>query len=228
MFNEGHGEDLSQFQRIVWWIARTLVVSFSTVWFRYEVHGRENLPQSGAFILSPNHRSNLDTPLLPVIRNEPIRFMGKDSLWKTNRAADWFLTTLGGFPIDRDGTDRSALRLAEEIIERGEVLVMFPEGMRREGPIVQEENMFDGPSFVSGRQQVPIVPVGIAGTEAALAHGQYWIRPSKLVFIVGEPIPPPEPGASGRVSRRAVSEHTDLVRERIQSLFDEAKTIRSN
>jgi len=106
-------------------------------------------------------------------------------------------------------------------------LVMFPEGMRREGPIVLEENMFDGPSFVSGRQQVPIVPIGIAGTEDAMGHGQYWVRPTKLVFVVGEAIPPPEPGESGRVPRRAVTEHTDLLRERIQAVFDEAKAIKA-
>ena len=228
MARSDYGQDLTIPKRVVWVIARTLVKTTAKVWFRYEVHGRENLPTSGAFILSPVHRSNLDTPLLPVIRKEPIRFMGKGSLWETNAAADWFLTMLGGFPIDREAFDRSALKVAEGILERGEALVMFPEGMRRDGPIVEAENMFDGPSFVSGRQQVPIVPVGIASTEEAMPKGKKFIYPVKLVFIVGEPMAPPAQNDNGRVPRAAIKEHTEQLRQRLQELFDEAKVLRGD
>ncbi len=220
------GSDLTLLQRGVWRVAWFVVAGVAKAWFRYEVHGRENLPAEGAFILSPVHRSNLDTPLLPVIRKEPIRFMGKDSLWKVNRFSSWFLTTLGGFPVDRDAADRAAMAAAEEILARGDTLVMFPEGTRRSGPVVQPENMFDGPSFVSGRQQVPIVPVGIADTEAAMPVGKKFVYPKKLVFVIGEPIPPPQQNDNGRVPRRLVKEHTELLRQRLQELFDEAKSLR--
>ncbi len=198
------------------------VVTFAKLWFRYEVHGRENLPTTGAFILSPNHRSNLDTPLLPVIRRDPIRFMGKESLWQASKAGAWFLDTMGGFPVERDSADRSALRLAEGILENGEPLVMFPEGTRREGPIVEEENMHSGPSFLAGRQQVPIIPIGVAGSEAAMPTGSKFVYPRKITFVIGEPLAPPNQNEKGRVSRRAVQEHTELLRDRIQELFDEA------
>lgn len=221
----GYGDDLSRLQRATWIVGRTLVLVFAKLWFRVEVHGRENLPTSGAFIVSPVHRSNLDTPLLPVIRQAPIRFMGKDSLWEASRFADWFLTTLGGFPVDRDGADRGALRLAEEILERGETLVMFPEGTRRSGPIVLEENMFDGPSFLSGRQQVPIVPIGIGGSERAMPIGAKFVRPRKIIFLIGEPLAPPTPNDNGRVSRRAVQQHTDVLRAQLQELFDQASAM---
>lgn len=220
------GDDLTLLQRGVWKVARVLVSGVAKVWFRYEVHGRENLPSAGAFILSPVHRSNLDTPLLPVIRRAPIRFMGKDSLWKAGRFASWFLTTMGGFPVDRDAADRAAMAAAETILARGDTLVMFPEGTRRSGPIVQAENMFDGPSFVSGRQQVPIVPVGIADTEEAMPVGKKFVYPKKLVFVIGEPLAPPQQNDNGRVPRRVVKEHTELLRQRLQELFDEAKSLR--
>ncbi len=225
MNDGGYGDDLSRLQRATWIVGRTLVLVFAKLWFRVEVHGRENLPTSGAFIVSPVHRSNLDTPLLPVIRQAPIRFMGKDSLWEASRFADWFLTTLGGFPVDRDGADRGALRLAEEILERGETLVMFPEGTRRSGPIVLEENMFDGPSFLSGRQQVPIVPIGIGGSERAMPIGAKFVRPRKIIFLIGEPLAPPTPNDNGRVSRRAVQQHTDVLRAQLQELFDQASAM---
>ena len=221
-----YGESLRRRDRIGWVIVRSTVVGAAKLWFRYEVHGRENLPADNAFILSPVHRSNLDTPLLPVIRREQIRFMGKESLWKVNPFASWFLTIMGGFPVEREAVDRSAMAAAEGILARGETLVMFPEGTRRSGPIVQAENMHDGPSFVSGRTQVPIVPVGIADTEAAMPIGTKFIYPKKLVFVIGEPIAPPEQNEKGRVPRRAVKEHTEHLRQQLQELYDEAKVIR--
>lgn len=222
---DGFGKDLTRAQRVTWIFGRTLVLVFAKLFFRVEVHGRENLPTTGAFIVSPVHRSNLDTPLLPVIRQAPIRFMGKDSLWDASRFAAWFLTMLGGFPVDRDGADRSALRLAEQILERGETLVMFPEGTRRSGPVVQAENMFDGPSFLSGRQQIPIVPVGIGGSERAMPISSKIVYPRKIVFVIGEPLAPPTPNDKGRVSRRAVQEHTEALRGRVQELFDQASAM---
>ena len=210
-------------QRAAWVIARTFVVTVAKLWFRYEVHGSENLPKSGPYIVSANHRSNLDTPLLPVIQNKPLRFMGKDSLWEAGWFAAWFLDTMGGFPVSRDSTDRTAMRQAEDILIAGEPLVMFPEGTRRTGPIVEEEHMHSGPSFVSGRQQVPIVPVGMAGSEAAMPTGSKIVYPKKIIFVVGEPLAPPAQNEKGRVSRKEVQRHTEELRDRIQIVFDQAK-----
>lgn len=214
---------LTRPQKMAWFVARTFVATVAKVWFRYEVHGAENLPKSGPYIVSPNHRSNLDTPLLPVIQNKPLRFMGKDSLWEAGWFAAWFLDTMGGFPVSRDSTDRAAMRQAEDILIAGEPLVMFPEGTRRTGPIVEEEHMHSGPSFVSGRQQVPIVPVGMAGSEAAMPTGSKIVYPKKIIFVVGEPLAPPAQNENGRVSRKEVQRHTEELRDRIQILFDEAK-----
>jgi len=221
-----YGKTLRRRDRIAWGVVRVVLSAAAKIWFRYEVHGRENLIQGQPVILSPVHRSNLDTPLLPVALGQQIRFMGKESLWKVNAFSSWFLTTMGGFPVERETADRSAMALAEQVLERGEALVMFPEGTRRTGPIVQEENMYSGPSFVAGRQQVPIIPIGIAETEEAMPVGKRFVYPKKLVFVVGEPIPPPEQNENGRVPRRLVKEHTDLLRQRLQEVFDEAKVLR--
>ena len=221
-----YGESLRKRDRIAWTVARFAVTAAAKVWFRYEVHGRENLPDDHAFIVSPVHRSNLDTPLLPVIRKEQIRFMGKESLWKVNAFSSWFLTMMGGFPVERAAADRSAMEAAEGILARGETLVMFPEGTRRSGPIVQAENMHSGPSFVSGRQQVPIVPIGIASTEEAMPKGKKFVYPVKLVFVIGEPMAPPQQNEKGRVPRSVLKEHTEELRQRLQQLFDEAKSLR--
>jgi 1-acyl-sn-glycerol-3-phosphate acyltransferase len=207
------------FYRFVWLVTITI----SRTYFRVQVHGREHVPTAGAFIVSPIHRSNLDTPVIANITStRRLRYMGKESLWKSRFGA-WFFTTAGGFPVDRATADRDALRACLEVVERGEPLVMFPEGTRQSGPTVCE--MFDGPAYVACRAQVPILPLGLGGTETAMSKGSKLPRPKRLVIVVGPPLYPPPPPASGRVPRRAVRELTQRLGEEIQVLFDEAQVL---
>jgi len=221
---EGHrrGEVMSPAQRawykVWWWIANVL----GRTYFRAKVYGAEHVPKSGGFIISPIHRSNLDTPIIALITKRRLRYMGKESLWKSKFGA-WFLTSLGGFPVDRATADRDALRACIEVVNRGEPLVMFPEGTRQFGPTVCE--MFDGPAYVACRTQVPILPVGLGGTERAMPKGRKFPFPAKIVIVVGEPLYPPPPPESGRVPRRAVKELTERLRDEIQVLFDEAQAL---
>ena len=220
----GHesGERMSRAQNLMYSATRNGIVGVAKVWFRLEVHGRENVPSEGAFIVSPIHRSNLDTPVLGALTTRRLRYMGKESLW-TSRPLGWFLTALGGFPVQRGTADRDALKAALACVERGEPLVMFPEGTRQSGPDVAE--MFDGPAYVACRTGAPIVPVGFGGTEAAMPKGARFIRPVKVVMVIGAPIHPPPLKESGRVSRRAVRELTVELGEAIQVLFDEAQAL---
>ncbi len=78
-------------------------------------------------------------------------------------------TALGGFPVHRGTADREALRLGEEAIRAGEALVIFPEGTRRSGPVV--EPLFEGAAFVAMRAGVPIVPVGHRRLRVGHAEG---------------------------------------------------------
>ena len=150
------------------------------------------------------------------------RFMGKESLWK-NKISATLLSLVGGFPVERGTADRAALRACQEILERGEPLVMFPEGTRRHGPIVKKEEMHAGPAFVSLRTGAPIVPMGIAGTDHAWPPGASRIKPTKVIMVVGEPIYPKV--FDGRVPRRAVDELTEELRQQLQIVFDQAQEI---
>lgn len=212
-----HGGDMTFVDRVVYTTCRTLVVWIGAVLFRVRVEGRENVPRSGGCVIAPVHRSNLDTPILGYITRRRMRYMGKDTLWK-NKAMAWFVSALGGFPVARGTADREALRSCQAVLERGEPLVMFPEGTRQSGPVVKE--IFDGPAFVASRAGVPIVPVGIGGSERVMPKGSKLIRPKKIVIIVGKPILPPH--VDGRVPRRVVSELTEQLHAGLQQLFDEA------
>ena len=121
---------------------------------------------------------------------------------------------------DRTGADRTALRRAEEAVAGGEPLVMFPEGRRQEGSEIAE--MQQGPAFVACRNRVPIVPVGIGGSDRAMPIGSKMVRPAKVRVVIGEPIYPDVP-VEGRVPRRIVAETTERLRAELQGLYDEVR-----
>ena len=129
-----------------------------------------------------------------------MRYMGKDSIWKS-KPLGRFVSMLGAFPVHRGTADRESLRACTEIIEGGSPLVMFPEGQRRSGPVV--EDLFDGTAFVASKTGVPIVPVGIGGSERMMPKGAKFLKRSPLVMIVGDPIPAPRgPRRAGCPGRR--------------------------
>jgi 1-acyl-sn-glycerol-3-phosphate acyltransferase len=206
--------------QLAWYaFARGVVELFCRAYFRLEIRGREHIPTRGAYVIAPVHRSNVDTLLAGCLTRRRIRFMGKDSLWK-HRWSGAFFSSLGAFPVHRGTPDREALRICEEAVRAGEPVVLFPEGTRQSGPTVQP--LFEGAAFVAGRAGVPIVPVGIGGSEWAMPKGHKAIRPVKVVMVVGPPIPGPQRGEGGRLPRRAVSETSETLHKQLQALFDEA------
>jgi len=219
---EGHefGEQLGLGQRIFYRFMRGVVIAITRGYFRATVTGAHHLPKTGAYILSPIHRSNLDTPFVALATPRRLRYMGKESLWKGSFGA-WFLTALGGFPVKRGSADREAMRACQQVLERGEPLVLFPEGTRQTGPEIKE--LFDGAAFLSCRTGAPIVPVGLGGTEAALRKGSKLVYPVKMTIVIGEPIYPPPAAANGRTSRKAIKAMTAELSDRIQELFDQAQ-----
>jgi cytidylate kinase len=205
--------------RVLYRFVRTVVYLFARTYWRLSVDGAENLPTTGPFVIAPVHRSNVDFALVAAITSRRLRFMGKDSLWKTRPGAR-FLSALGAFPVHRGTADRDALRRCIEVIEGGEPLVVFPEGTRQSGPTVQE--LFEGAAYIATRTGAPIVPVGIGGSEKAMPRGSKLIYPTHIAIVIGKPIAPP-PAGQRRGSRRAMRELTDRLYDDLQVVFDAAK-----
>ena len=182
------------FYRVGWLI----VVPFFRLYTRLTISGKEYVPKHGAFVLCPTHRSYLDTPFAGTVRWKRMRFMGKHTMWK-NRQFGWIISALGAFPVQRGTADREALKRAIEVLRMGEPLVLFPEGERKAGPVVQP--LFDGAVYIAIKAGVPIVPVGIGGSERVMPKGSKLIYPRKVHVAVGPPIPPPVPPEGGRLPR---------------------------
>ncbi|MGH9040183.1 MAG: lysophospholipid acyltransferase family protein [Acidimicrobiia bacterium] len=189
------------------------------LWRARVLHG-ERVPAQGPYILAPSHRSILDTPFTSLVTRRRARFMGKAELWRW-RGPGRVFSALGAFPVDRAATDRAAIRNAVAALEGGEPLVIFPEGTRRHGPLI--EDLHDGVAYVAARCRVPIVPVGIGGSEEILARGRKLPRLKRVVVVVGEPLAPP--GGDGPVKRGAVTALTEQLQADLQVLFDEAEAL---
>ncbi len=181
-------------------------------WLRVRVVDAEVLDRPGPLILAPVHRSHLDSALLGAVSRRRIRALGKESLF-TTPVVGWVCAALGAIPVRRGAADREALAAARTLLERGEPMIVFPEGGRGRGP--EPGTLLDGAAWLSAKTGTPVVPIGIAGTEAALGQGGRLIRRSTVTIVVGKPIPPPDVVGTRTVPRSVVRAATDLLDRRL-------------
>lgn len=206
---------------IAYQIVRFLIWLVAKLLWRIRFEGLENVPRTGAFVLAPVHRSFIDFGLISALTRRPVGFMGKESLWK-NRYFGAFISHLGAYPVNRGAPDRESLRRTLAILEGGKPLVLFPEGTRRSGPVI--EHLAEGAAYVASRAGVPIIPVGIGGSERALPKGKALPRLVRIQVLVGEPLmPAPIAEGARHPSRRAIKELTVQLQKTLQDLFDRAQ-----
>ena len=188
------------------------------VYTRMSIIGRENLPATGAYVLSPVHRSYIDTPISGALTTRRLRFLGKDSMW-SSKWFGWVLSSLGAIPVTRGSADREAMKRAVNVLEAGEPLVLYPEGERKSGPVVQP--MFDGAVYIALKAGVPIIPVGIGGSERVMPKSAKFIYPRKVRVVIGEALYPNVPvGEGSRVPRSAIAAQSAALHAELQRLFD--------
>lgn len=203
-------------------VLRAIIAGFARLYWRLEVVGAENIPTSGAFVLAPVHRSNVDFAIVAAMTPRRMTYMAKDSLFKIGLLAKLW-GVMGAFPVARgSAAARPAVNAAVAQLEKGEPVVMFPEGARQSGDELHP--LFDGPALVASRAGVPIVPVGIGGSERAMPKGAKFIFPVKVAVVIGEPIPAPVAPEGSRMPRRAIHELTESLTAALQPLFDDART----
>ncbi len=218
---ELHPEELEAKGRVVGvvfhFFVQRLARAVFGAYFRCYTRGRRNMPRRGGVIVAPTHRSNLDTPLIGASAGRPLRYFAKSGLFR-GPITTWILVTMGAFPVRRDTIDRSALKAALTVLEGGQPLVVFPEGERKSGTRIYP--LLDGVAWLAAKSQVPVVPVAIGGTERAMGIGVRMPRPRTVRLVWGEPLAPPEVDERGRVSREALTQYSDELREILQNMFD--------
>jgi glycerol-3-phosphate dehydrogenase (NAD(P)+) len=188
---------------IVYWLARGILQPFFHLYFRMSRIGREHLPESGPMILASNHRSFLDPFVIGTVARRPIYYVAKKELF-ANRLVAWLLNSLGAFPVDRGASDTEMLKTAEAILERGDALLMFPEGTRiRPGALGKPKRGTGRLVLESG---APVVPVAVIGSEAV--RNGWRFRPQKVRIRIGRPLTFPR---AQRPSRELAAAVTDRI-----------------
>jgi 1-acyl-sn-glycerol-3-phosphate acyltransferase len=149
-----------------------------------------------------------------------VRFLAKDDLFTTPLGRKLF-DALGAVEVERGTADRGAMRALESVLERGEPVAIFPEGTRHSGPRIAD--LFDGAAYLSVKFGVPIVPVGVGGSEHILPKGKLFPRVHRVAVSVGEPLLPPV--LESRARRSAAKRLTEQLQASLQACFDDAERL---
>ncbi|MGI5939600.1 MAG: lysophospholipid acyltransferase family protein [Thermoleophilia bacterium] len=160
-----------------------------TLWkavFRMKITGAEHIPLQGPVLLACNHRSNLDPFFLGVASPRQVHFMAKAELWKVQPLGR-VIDAMGAFPVKRGGADRQAVRRALEMLDKGAVVGIFPEGHRQRDGGFGEVN--PGVSLFALREGVVTIPVVMEGTDGVVRKGL--LRSPRVRVTFGAPLQPP-------------------------------------
>ncbi len=193
-------------------IARFLVVNLLRLVARIEVFGLEHVPASGAFVAASNHIGRLDAGFVYCLLDREDIIMMVAEKYRTNPVYRWLTKSLNAFFVDRFNADLKALRTCLRRLERGGVLVLAPEGTRSPTGALQEARA--GVSYLAVKAGVPVVPVGLTGTEDAVVKARLKrLQRLHVTIRVGEPFILPPIGEGNRDD--ILQQHTDEIMCRI-------------
>ncbi|MEU5883535.1 lysophospholipid acyltransferase family protein [Spirillospora sp. NPDC047279] len=160
--------------------------------FRPEVTGLEHLPRRGPVILAANHLAFVDSFVLPLVVPRQVFFLGKNEYFTrpgfAGRLQAAFFRGVGAIAVDRSGgtAGEAALAASADVLERGEVFAIHPEGTRSpDGRLYRGRT---GVARLALRTGAPVVPVALAGTDRVQPRGRVVPRPGRIGVRLGAPM----------------------------------------
>ncbi|NMP22453.1 lysophospholipid acyltransferase family protein [Sulfobacillus harzensis] len=190
---------------VVYWALYWAVRVVLSLYFRVRVYGLERVPREGPLIVIANHRSGFDPPMVGALMPRPVHFMTKVELFSYPLLPLVF-KYVQAYPVRRGRPDRQAIRHSLDILRRGEVILLFPEGHRTETGDLQEAR--SGVVYLAQKTACQLIPIGISG--------EYRFRRT-IRYVVGEPFT-----IDPQMSRR---EAQTLVMEKIRDLVQEGESM---
>jgi 1-acyl-sn-glycerol-3-phosphate acyltransferase len=168
---------------------------FLLFFYSFRFFGQHRVPAAGPILIVANHESFWDPPLVGVAVRRRVAFMARKTLFNSKLLA-WFMTRVGAFAVDQEGTGLEGIRTALRRLEEGDPVVIFPEGSRtRDGRL---KPFMPGVALLVRKARVPVLPVGLAGAyDAWPIHARkprfapLWGPPRRgaIAAVVGQPIP---------------------------------------
>lgn len=199
--------------RLLYYIAKYLLSGLVPILVRWQVNGRENIPQKGALLVISNHLHLADPPLVALAIHRKAVFMAKEELFRSKIQA-YFLRGLGAFPVHRGQMDRKALRDADRVLSDNLALIMFPEATRSSNAKLQQA--YSGSALIALRNNVSVLPVAITGTEKVKGL-TWWLRRPRITVNIGHVLN--LPSVSGKLTKEDLSRVTALLMEHIAGLL---------
>ncbi|MGH7883383.1 MAG: lysophospholipid acyltransferase family protein [Candidatus Dormibacteraceae bacterium] len=154
------------------------------LWGRLKVTGQELIPRTGPLIVCSNHPSSVDPLIVALCLPRRDSWSMAKSEWFVGWIG-WLFRWLHAFPVVRDSPDRTAIRKALGILERGEALIIFPEGRVEWGCM---EHAKGGSGLLARLSGASVLPVGVVNTERCVPRGEFWPRRVRLEVRFGKPI----------------------------------------
>jgi 1-acyl-sn-glycerol-3-phosphate acyltransferase len=202
------------------WLYRAgwvLVRGLARLLFRLEVYGESNVPLTGALVMTSNHLSMLDPPLIGCACPRELRYMAKAELFRYPVLGAFF-RRLGGFPVERGTADVGAIRTALHHLREERAVLLFIEGRRGTGECLLPPT--PGATLLARQSGAPVLPAAIIGTERAMPRGAKLPRLVQVKVAFGEPITYTQLFGS-RTDREARDAFTDYLMEQIATLLRE-------
>src|SRR5712691_3089243 len=202
---------------MTYWIMRALFILFFRVFGSWEVRGYEHVPEKGPVLLTPNHLSFLDPPLIGCALRRPGWFMAKAELFDIP-GLRWLIRGMHAYPVKRGVPDRGSLKRTLGHLQNGEIVCVFPEGTRSTNGELGPLEI--GIGMLALKTGAPVVPVGIRGTDRMLPRDAKRLHRAKIRVRFGPPLRLPPP-AEGTPERDAYQAAADRVREAIAVVLAE-------
>jgi len=196
-----------------YYVVRVIVKTLLPLLTNWQVRGKENVPSKGAVIVVANHLNLADPLVLGASLGRKAVFMTKTELFRS-RLSSYFIRGLGAFPAQRGQLARETLRQASQVLANSLALVVFPEGSRSKN--AQLQSAFSGSALIALRNGIPILPVGITGTEKIKGAAWFLHRP-KITVNIGCPFSLPPVGS--KLTRVELTELANSIMERIAELL---------
>ncbi|MDN5790259.1 MAG: 1-acyl-sn-glycerol-3-phosphate acyltransferase [Micrococcales bacterium] len=206
-------------------LSRGVLVPLSRILYRPTIEGKDNVPRTGGVILASNHRSFIDSFAIPLVAPRQVRFLAKAEYWQgrgpkgsLQRA---FFTSVGMVPVNRNSPQaaQESLDAGLEVLRAGEAFGIYPEGTRsRDGRLYRGRT---GVAWLALHANVPVVPVGLIGTQDIQPVGATLPKLAKVTVRFGAPIEvEPYRGLPAGKARR---ELTDAVMDAIALLSGQVR-----
>ncbi len=182
---------------------RAILGNIFKFFYRIKPHNRENEIFDKPFIVCANHTSMLDVGAIVMSMKTQIRFMAKKEAFKVP-VLNWFIKSMGAFPVDRKGGDVGAIKKTISMLKDGECIGIFPQGTRIPYVNPRETEVKDGVGMIATRAGVGVIPVFIKNKSGKLKAFR------RNDVIIGKYISPEEiafPELSGKEKYKAISEY---------------------